>query len=134
MCTTNFAYLFRVLGLLTCFGTAVGQHMNANNAPCQGTGPAAAATQCFVSESQSADKELSSVLVELRKVLTIADRRSLQVAQSLWLQFRDANCAAERGLYRGGSAAPAVYYACIAADTRHRTAELNTMYGWRLRK
>jgi len=27
-----------------------------------------------------------------------------------------------------------VYAACIEADTRQRTAELNTMYGWRVIK
>jgi uncharacterized protein YecT (DUF1311 family) len=123
-----------VLGLWMCAGNVMGQHMNAKDGPCQGIGPAAAETQCFVTESQSAEKELNSFLAEIQKVLNAANQNRLQSAQRSWVQYRQANCEAERGLYDGGSAAPMVYYACLAADTRHRISELNTMYGWILEK
>ena len=58
----------------------------------------------------------------------------MQEAQRLWLKFRDANCSAERNMYGSGTAASMVYAACIEADTRQRTAELKTMYGWRWQK
>jgi uncharacterized protein YecT (DUF1311 family) len=58
----------------------------------------------------------------------------LREAQRLWIQFRDANCNAEYALYEGGSAGPMVKVACIEAVTRHRTEELQVMYGWRLEK
>jgi Lysozyme inhibitor LprI len=70
----------------------------------------------------------------VRKVLSAEEQKELQAAQQLWLQFRDANCAAERHLYERGTAAPMVYAACMEADTRQRTAELNRMYGWRVIK
>ena len=62
------------------------------------------------------------------------EQKDLQSAQRLWLKFRDANCAAERHLYEGGSAAQMVYAACMEADTRGRTAEIEKMYGWRMVK
>lgn len=69
-----------------------------------------------------------------RKGLSAEDRKSLQITQRLWLRFWDANCAAERDLYSGGSAASMVYAACVEADTRWRTEELKTMYDWRIEK
>jgi uncharacterized protein YecT (DUF1311 family) len=109
------------------------QHMNAKDAPCQ-AGPNSEQTQCFFKEAEVADRELNLVYNKIRAILSPADRSKLQTAQQLWIQFRDANCAAERELYEGGSAAPMVFEACLGADTRQRTMELNVMYGWRLEK
>jgi uncharacterized protein YecT (DUF1311 family) len=118
---------------LTSAGHASPQHMNAKDAPCQ-NGPGAAETQCFIEEAHRADVELNLQYNRIHQILSPAEQRQLQAAQRLWIQFRDANCAAERDLYGGGSAASMAYQACIAADTRQRTAELNVMYGWRLEK
>jgi uncharacterized protein YecT (DUF1311 family) len=100
-------------------------------------GPQAQASKkhkCFVSEAKAADRELNAFYAQIRKVLAPVDQNKLQSAQRLWVQFRDANCAAERDLYEGGSAASMVYAACFAADARQRTAELHTMYDWLLKK
>jgi uncharacterized protein YecT (DUF1311 family) len=91
-------------------------------------------TQCFVLEAQRADMELNLLYNTIRQILAPNERRQLQAAQRLWVQFRDANCAAERALYGVGSAARMAHEACLGADTRQRTAELNVMYGWRLEK
>jgi uncharacterized protein YecT (DUF1311 family) len=123
----NLKRLSCILGLLMCAGDLLGQHMNAKDAPCQRVGAAVDETRCFVAESQSADKELNSFLGQIQKVLNAANQDRLQLAQRLWVQYRQANCEAERSLYDRGSAAPMVYYACLAADTRHRISELNTM-------
>jgi len=109
------------------------QHVNAKDAPCK-TGPNSEQTQCFVAEAQVADRDLNLAYDKIRKILSPMDQNKLQIAQRLWVRFRDANCAAERELYDGGSAAPMVYAACLAADTRQRARELNVIYGWRLRK
>jgi len=119
--------------LLVSTGKGVAQHMNAKDAPCQ-TGSNAEQTRCFITEARVADQELNLVYNKMRKVLSPTEQSMLQTAQRLWVQFRDANCAAERELYGDGSAAPMVHAACLAADTRQRTAELNVMYGWRLEK
>jgi uncharacterized protein YecT (DUF1311 family) len=118
---------------LTSAGEGTAQHMNAKDGPCH-TGPNAEQTRCYFDEAQAADRELNLVYNKIRKILSPADQSMLQTAQRLWVQFRDANCAAEKELYDGGSAAPMVYAACLGADTRQRTTELNVMYGWRLEK
>lgn len=100
---------------------AAGQEMNEPGVGCHDVGP-------------DADAESNATYSSIRKILSPAEQEKLRTAQRLWLQFRDANCAAERDLYVGGSAAPAVYAACLAADTRQRTAELKKIYGWRLEK
>jgi uncharacterized protein YecT (DUF1311 family) len=91
-------------------------------------------TRCFRKEAEGADRELNLLYQRIRTILSPADQAKLQTAERLWVQFRDANCAAERELYDGGSAAPMVYAACLWADTRQRTTELSVMYGWRLEK
>ena len=118
-----------------CFTTkSVGQHMNAKDAPCQGPSSNAEETQCFVGASRAADAQLNRTYDRVREVLSGDEQKELQTVQRLWLRFRDANCAAERHLYEGGTAAPMVYAACTEAATRQRTAELKTMYGWRVIK
>jgi len=112
----------------------MGQHMNAKDAPCQGPNSTAEQTECFSVASHNADTEMNRMYDRVRKVLSPEEEEKLRVAQQLWLQFREANCAAERELYRGGTAAFAVHSACLEADTRQRTAELHTMYDWRLIK
>lgn len=85
--------------------------------PCQAAGPAAEKTACFISEAQAADREVNAFYAQVRRSLSPEQQRGLQVAQRLWVQFRDASCGAERSLHEGGSAAPMVYAACVAADT-----------------
>jgi uncharacterized protein YecT (DUF1311 family) len=108
--------------------------MNAPDAPCRTAATNAEETQCFIAASKATDNKLNATYSRVREVLSPEEQKDLQEVQRLWLRFRDANCLAERNLYRGGSAAPMVYAACIEANTRQRTAELKTMYGWRLVK
>jgi uncharacterized protein YecT (DUF1311 family) len=124
---------FFLLILLSSDGNGEAQHMNARDASCQ-TGPEAEQTQCFVADAQVADRELNLLYHKIRKVLSPTEQNKLQKAQHLWVEFRDANGDAERELYEGGSAAPRVHAACLAADTRQRVTELNLMYEWRLGK
>jgi Lysozyme inhibitor LprI len=58
---------------------------------------------------------------------------SLTKTQRLWIQYRDANCSAERDLYEGGTAKYAVYFACLESLTRERTRELQITYAVRLK-
>ena len=61
------------------------------------------------------------------------DEKRLVTAQRLWIEYRDANCTAERELYAGGTAATPVYLACLEAMTRARTNELWVTYAVRLK-
>ena len=132
---SHIATLF-VASLIAGFGVqnSMAQHMNVPGNPCQSIGPNSSETQCFITASQNADKELNSFYGKLIAHLSPEDRKNLQAAQRLWVQFRDANCKAEYNLYGGGSAGPTVRAACIEAVTRHRTAELKVMYSWTLDK
>lgn len=123
-----------LVGCLFLTGNSLAQHMNAADAPCRDAGSNAEVIQCFITASHAADKQLNEAYARVREVLTPDEQEQLQEAQRLWLKFRDANCTAERSLYGRGTAAPMVYAACIEADTRQRTSELNTMYGWRVEK
>ncbi len=107
--------------------------MNAADAPCKDIGPNSSETQCFLDEFHKQDKELNRVYREIEKALS-PDQNGLQASQRLWIQFRDANCASEKALYDGGSAAPMVHAACMEAVTRRRVAELHTMYDWQVVK
>lgn len=127
------AFIF-FAGCLFLNGNSLAQHTNAATAPCRDAGSNAEVTQCFVTASQAADKQLNEVYARVRQVLSPDEQEQLQEAQRLWVKFRDANCTAERSLYGGGTAAPMVYEACLEADTRQRITELNTMYGWRMEK
>jgi uncharacterized protein YecT (DUF1311 family) len=132
------AYLVRLplITCLVCFGSKIllAQHMNASPNPCQSVGPNSSETACFLAASKAADLDLNNYYGTLRAHLDRESFRSLQVAQRLWVQFRDANCAAEYTLYEGGSAGPTVRAACMEAVTQERTKELKIMYGWTLEK
>lgn len=123
-----------VASLFSLCGKSAAQHMNASDAPCQTPASNAEETNCFIAASKAADNKLNATYTRIREMLSSDEQKDLQEAQRLWLRFRDANCSAERNLYGSGTAAPMVYAACMEADTRQRTAELKTMYGWRLEK
>jgi uncharacterized protein YecT (DUF1311 family) len=115
-------------------GAAFGQHMNAKDSACPSPLSGAEETACFASALKKSDADLNQLYGRIQKVVEGDDLAELKTAQRLWMQFRDANCQAEYSLYSGGSAAPMVKLACLEGMTRHRTEELNVMYGWRLEK
>lgn len=110
------------------------QHMNAKDGPCQEPASGAEETTCFYDAFNKSDADLNQFYRRVQTVVGGEELAKLKVAQRLWIQFRDANCSAEQELYSGGSAASMVKFACLEAVTRHRTEELNVMYGWRLEK
>jgi uncharacterized protein YecT (DUF1311 family) len=123
--------------LITCAigaKSCAAQHMNADLAPCRGPATTADNFACFDSALHKRDAELNAFYHRVQTVVDGEELTKLKAAQRLWMQFRDANCDAENQLYDGGSAAPIVKLACLEAMTRHRTEELNVMYGWRLEK
>ncbi len=123
-----------LFGLFLAAPLCKAQHMNAADAPCQRESSNAETTACFVRASQDEDKRLDHAYGVVLSAVDGKAQETLKEAQQLWRQYRETNCSAERDLYTNGSAAPTVYYACLEAVTRHRTAELRTMYAWRLEK
>ena len=117
---------------------AMAQHMNASDAPCRGIVVTAELGQCFAQAGKKADGELNEVYGKIIKYFDSEnrkeDRDALQKAEQLWIGYRDANCAAARGLYGQGTAGPVTYLACLEAETRHRIEDLRKGYGWLLEK
>jgi uncharacterized protein YecT (DUF1311 family) len=122
-----------ILWSISC-GTGTAQHMNAPDAPCRSAGSGYETAVCFDKAAKKDDLDLNRFYGELQQKLQEGDQEKLRIAQRLWLQFRDATCAAERQLYTTGSAAPTVYSACLEAQTRQRTKDLHTTYDWLLSK
>jgi uncharacterized protein YecT (DUF1311 family) len=107
--------------------------MNEKDSPCANVIVTAELTKCLSDARDTADAKLNSVYKEIRSRLEGADAKSLTKTQRLWIQYRDANCSAERDLYTGGTAKYAVYFACLESLTRGRTGELQVTYAVRLK-
>src|SRR5262249_32686844 len=119
----------RLLAILVTIATiAHAQHMNEKDSPCADISITSELTACFVQARDAADAHLNEVYKRLRDRLDTADAERLRTTQRLWIQYRDANWAAERDLYEGASASSAVYFACLEEMTRARTKELAITY------
>jgi uncharacterized protein YecT (DUF1311 family) len=90
-------------------------------------------TTCFGKAREVADTQLNAAYKEIRGKLDGPDEKRLVTAQRLWVEYRDANCIAERELYAGGTAAAPVYLACLESMARARTKELRVTYAVRLK-
>jgi uncharacterized protein YecT (DUF1311 family) len=126
--------IFTFLLIALSCGSVHSQQMNATDAPCKDKVITVESANCLYAAWKKADLQLNSTYSGIRRVLEPSEMESLRSAQRLWLQFRDANCAAEKALYNGGTAVTPVFNACMEAMTRRRNAELNAMYGWRIEK
>jgi uncharacterized protein YecT (DUF1311 family) len=112
---------------------AVAQHMNEQNSPCAKAVITSDLVACFEKARTAADAELNSLYATIRTKLNGSDAARLTTAERLWIQYRDANCAAERALYEGGTASSPAYLGCLEAMTRERTKELRITYSVRLK-
>jgi uncharacterized protein YecT (DUF1311 family) len=107
--------------------------MNEQDSPCPNAVTTLDMAKCFSNAKAASDAEINSLYQQIRKKLDADDVKRLAVAQRFWIQYRDANCLAERSLYDGGTASGPVYLACLEAMTRARTRELRLAYAVRLK-
>jgi uncharacterized protein YecT (DUF1311 family) len=107
---------------------ATAQHMNQKESPCANVVVTVDLARCLSNAKDPADVRLNSVYNKTHERLDASDAQRLQAAQRLWIQYRDANCSAERDLYAGGTASGPAYLACLEAMTRARAKELEIMY------
>jgi len=121
-------------GLFSCLTTARAQHMNSSEAPCRNVTITVEVANCFSKAAKDADRKLNETYAQVLSVLQTNDQQKLRASQRLWIQFRDTTCAAERDLYEGGSGANPAYLACTEEETRLRTNDLRTTYGWLIEK
>jgi len=104
------------------------QHMNENDSPCAGVVVTADLSRCLLSAKDAADAKHNAAYNKIHDKLETADAQRLVAAERLWIQYRDANCSAERELYTGGTASAPAHLACLEAMTRARTKELEIIY------
>ena len=114
--------------------TAHAQHLNSADAPCRNVTITVDVANCFSKAAKDADRKLNEIYGKVLSVLQTDDQQKLRASQRLWVQFRDATCTAERDLYEGGTGANPAYLACIEEETRLRTNDLRTIYGWHVEK
>ena len=83
---------------------------------------------CLAGAYGDADRDLNAFYAAVKSKLHAAAVAKLQEVQRAWIRYRDLNCDAEAGLYKGGSIQPAVRSGCLERVTRERIAELHTIY------
>lgn len=109
---------------------ALSQKRGAENSPCEGAGGTQAeANACARHQFKQADARLNQVYDRLMSELSGygsggKDQEKLKQAQSVWLQYRNANCESEASIFEGGSIHPTVYYTCLASMTFERTRRI----------
>src|SRR3954465_293971 len=128
--TLNFGMFLTAVALAI---PAHGQHVSEKDSPCANVVVTTELTRCLSDARNRADIKLNSVYKEIRHRLEGADAESLTKTQRLWIQYRNANCSAERDLYERGTAKYPVYFACLESLTRGRTRELQVTYAVRLK-
>ena len=100
-------------------------------------------TECAGREWQQADGELNRqwerTAANMRQRDAVYDHShedrpgffdQLLAAQRAWLTFRDAHCATEGYLARGGTLEPMLVGQCKAELTRQRTRQLQSIEEW----
>jgi uncharacterized protein YecT (DUF1311 family) len=91
--------------------------MNEKDSPCANVVVTVELTNCLAKAKDMADAQLNAVYKDLRGKLDAADAQRLVATERFWLQYRDANCTAERDLYIGGTASSPAYLACLVSST-----------------
>ena len=122
-----FLYVLFALSLLASIPTTA-QHMNEKDSPCANVVVTVDLANCLSKAGRVSNAKLNSVYEDIRKRLISRDGERLTIAQRFWIQYRNANCSAERELYEGGTASTPAYLACLEAMTRARTKELEVTY------
>lgn len=121
-----------VLGF-TAMTSSQAQHMNEPDSPCAKTLVTVELVGCLDKARALSDSELNATYGDVRKRLDANEAKQLVVAQRLWIQYRDANCMAERDLYGSGTGSRPAYLACLDSMTRQRTKELRVTYALRVK-
>jgi uncharacterized protein YecT (DUF1311 family) len=67
------------------------QHMNEKDTPCSTAVTTAELRSCFARDRDVADSGLDDAYKEIRARLDGEDATRLNLAQRLWIQYRDAN-------------------------------------------
>lgn len=101
-----------------------------NRIPCESPGNTLEVRACAQQNFAAKDRQLNNVYQAVLKQLDSfedngpATKKLLIVSQRRWVEFRDADCAAQQRLYQGGSASAEIYLDCMIKHTEQRIREL----------
>lgn len=80
---------------------------------------------CTQMDLNLADGDLNATYQELRSDLDKKGRLLLRDAQRAWIAFRDAECARQADIVRGGTMAPVLELSCLLSLTISRGNDLS---------
>lgn len=100
---------------------------------CRNDGSGRDAYICAAQETRAADAELNVAYQHALSELDGSDnlraaRASLVESERAWIKFRDADCAVEADIFKGGSMNGAMVEACKKSLTEQRTKELRAIW------
>ena len=126
--------LSAILSFLLASGElCIAQHMNEPDSPCAGVATTSDLVACLDQAESRSEAKMNALYQKIKSRLDAGQLEELTKTQQLWLNYREANCAAEHSLYGRGSGGPPAQLACIEAMTRERTKELQVTYAVRLK-
>ena len=117
---------WRALPLLLCAGALPAAAQDCANATTQ-----TEMNACAAAAYQGADDRLNGVYKQAAAAARLSGGEApaqLLAAQRAWIGYRDAACAAEAGLYAGGTMQPLVQANCMKTLTERRTEDLRAAY------
>jgi uncharacterized protein YecT (DUF1311 family) len=86
---------------------------------------------CLSKVHDKVDADLNATYqkaLDLTKRFGGLDVENLKDAERKWIDYRDAECKAEYGLWAGGSGGPNARAMCMIRLTRQRAADLKNVY------
>jgi uncharacterized protein YecT (DUF1311 family) len=86
---------------------------------------------CLSNVHERVDRELNENYkraVEAAAKFTNQDLENLKDAERKWIEYRDATCKAEYGLWGGGSGGPNAEAMCLIRLTKQRTIDIRNTY------
>lgn len=101
-----------------------------SKAECETPSNIVEARTCAQKNFEGKDRQLNVVYQAVLKQLDSyqdngpATKKLLVVSQRRWVEFRDADCAAQQRLYQGGSASAEIYLDCMTRHTEQRIKQL----------
>jgi uncharacterized protein YecT (DUF1311 family) len=89
-------------------------------------------SMCFLRILKKVEMDLNATyqraLVNTRRDYTARDVQALKIAERRWIEYRDAACTAEYGLWGGGSGGPAAHSGCLIKMAKERIGDLEALY------
>ena len=79
--------------------------------------------RCWAREADNAGRRLGATLSATLDKVAVRDK--IEQAQTKWIEYRDAHCAAVAALYEGGSMQPMQRASCVVRLTDQRIADLS---------